>query len=304
MQKVIVTGAASGLGLETTRSLMKGGYHVIMACRDLIKAATVRDQLIEQTGSSHISIRMLNLSSLTDIREFVAALDDDIYGLVCNAGVQNSKHLLFTKDNIEETFGVNYLGHFLLVNLLLAKNKNIKRIALVSSSLHDPATGGPRAPKLESVADMAHPLKKSIKRGDGLQRYTTSKLCMILFAYRLADLLKANGRNDVYVNAYNPGLMAGTDLARNATFLTHIMWYYILPVISKKWKGASTTKRSGTFLAKLIADISTTRAYFDIDKESKSFAESYDNIKAQRLWNESEDICGISTVDRWYQKTA
>jgi NAD(P)-dependent dehydrogenase (short-subunit alcohol dehydrogenase family) len=197
MNKVIVTGADSGLGLETSRNLLIEGNYVIMACRNPGKAEKAKEQLITETGVSNIVVKRLNLSSLRDVRDFAAAIDNDIYGLICNAGVQNSKLLRFTEDDMEETFAVNYLAHFLLVNLLLAKSHSLKRIALVSSSLHDPETGGPQSPKLESAEAMAHPVSRVIKRGQGLQRYTTSKLCMVLFAYRLADLLKANGRNDV-----------------------------------------------------------------------------------------------------------
>jgi NAD(P)-dependent dehydrogenase (short-subunit alcohol dehydrogenase family) len=305
MQKVIITGADSGLGMETARCLLKDDYYVIMACRDLDKAGKARDMLIKDTGSSNVVVQKLDLRSLASVRAFVASIDADIYGLICNAGVQNSKQLLFTEDNIEQTFGVNYLAHFLLVNLMLKKSGNLKRIAMVTSSLHDPAIGGPQPPRFESVELMAHPPDISEKGKPGFRRYATSKLCMVFFTYRLAELLKANYRTDVLVNAFNPGLMAGTALGRNSTFFTGLVWYYLLPVLARTViKGASTPERSAEYLSRMVTDIDVTGKYFDIDKERRSSTESYDMVKAMSLWDESEQICGMTTGEKWYQKTA
>ena len=302
MQKVIITGADSGLGLETARCLLKEGYYVIMACRDLDKAAKARDMLVEDVCSANVVVEKLDLCSLASVRAFAASSDKDIYGLICNAGVQNSKQLLFTEDNIEQTFGVNYLAHFLLVNLMLKKSPSIKRIAIVTSSLHDPDTGGPQPPRFESVELMAHPSDISEKGKPGFRRYATSKLCLIFFNYRLAELLKANDRTDVLVNAFNPGLMAGTGLGRNSTLFTGLVWYYLLPILAKTViKGASTPARSAIYLSRLITDTSVTGKYFDIDKERRSSVESYDTAKAKTLWDESEQICDMTAGEKWYQ---
>ena len=302
MHKVIVTGADSGLGLATARVLLQRGYHVILACRDMEKAAKAKDLLTKETGHQHIAVQKLDLSSLDSVRAFVSASDPDIYALVCNAGVQNSKQLLFTKDNIEQTFGVNYLAHFLLVNLMLAKSNSLKRIAMVTSSLHDPATGGPQPPRFESVEAMAHPTNLAEKGKPGFRRYATSKLCLIFFTYRLAALLRAHQRQDVLVNAFTPGLMAGTGLGRNSTFFTGLVWYYLLPILAKTViKGASTPERSAVHLADLITETQVSGKYFDIDKEARSSAESYDEQKAATLWDDSAKLCGLNQQDVWYR---
>lgn len=255
--------------------------------------------LIHKTGSRNVTVQRLDLNSLMAVRTFAAETDADVYGLICNASVQNSKTLLYTKDNIEQTFGVNYLAHFLLVNLLLARSNSLKRIALVTSSLHDPATGGPQPPRFESVESMAHPAEKG---KPGFRSYATSKLCMIFFNYRLAELLKGNNREDVYVNAFNPGLMAGTGLGRNSTFFMGLVWYYLLPILAKTViKGASTPERSAVHLADLISQVDVTGKYFDIDKETESSVESYDAQKAKQLWDQSIEIIGLSESERWYK---
>ncbi len=305
MQKVIVTGADSGLGFATTKHLLQKGYYVIMACRDLEKAEKAKDILINETRVSNVTVQKLDLSSLANVREFASAADADIDGLICNAGVQNSKQLLFSKDGIELTFAVNYLSNFLLVNLLLSKSDSLKRIVLVTSSLHDPKTGGPQPPRLESIDLMAHPTDVAEKGKPGFRRYATSKLCLIFFTYRLAELLKANKRDDVLVNAFNPGLMAGTGLGRNSTFFTGLVWYYLLPLLAKTViKGASNPERSGLYLSRLISDVNGTGKYIDIDKESRSSEESYDHEKSEKLWHESEQMCRLMSDEKWYRTTA
>ena len=279
---------------------MRQGYYVIMACRNIDKATTAKDQISLETGSNALRVEKLDLSSMESVRTFVSHIDTDIYGLVCNAGVQNSTQLHYTTDGVEETFGVNYLSHFLLVNLLLTKTNSLKRIAVVSSSLHDPATGGPQGPSFGSAELMAHPKGMGTGNKPGFGRYATSKLCLIFFTYRLAELLGMNDRKDVMVNAFNPGLMAGTGLGRNSTLFTGLVWYYLLPTLSKLFKGASTPDRSGLLLSKLISDVKVSGKYFDLDKESKSSEESYDKEKANTLWTESELLCGIAHDQKWY----
>ena len=89
--------------------------------------------------SKEFIIKELDLADFESIRKFVADLSDfkDIYALDCNAGIFYEGEFRYTKNGIEETFGTNYLGHFLLTNLLLEKY-NLERIVLVSSELHNP----------------------------------------------------------------------------------------------------------------------------------------------------------------------
>lgn len=190
MKNVLITGANSGLGIQTAKHLLIRGYGVILACRNLDKANSAKEWLIKETKKENIIIRELDLSSLASIRQFSEQTNENIYGLICNAGIWNMSQTKYTRDGFEETFGVNYLGHFLLTNLLLKKFDSLKKIAVVSSSLHDPEEKEPFAgPNYTSAKDLSFP--KDEKNPDwskvGALRYVNSKLANIIL---LTNLIK------------------------------------------------------------------------------------------------------------------
>ena len=141
-QTVIITGASSGLGLATARVLAdSGSWHVIMACRDFLKA----ERAAKSVGMPKDSYTVMHcdLSSLNSVRQFVdnfrrseRALDV----LVCNAAVYlpTAKEPRYTADGYELSVGTNHLGHFLLANMLLEDiqhkdNNNERRVIIVGS---------------------------------------------------------------------------------------------------------------------------------------------------------------------------
>ena len=116
-----MTGANSGVGLETTRQLVRQGGHVVLACRRT-DAAEEATRSFSGLKGSHEVMR-LDLADLQSVRDFVAeftANHDRLDGLACNAGlVSMGKDPEYTKDGLEKTIGVSYFGHFLLTELLL-----------------------------------------------------------------------------------------------------------------------------------------------------------------------------------------
>lgn len=114
-----------------------------------------------------------------------------------------------TEDGIETTFQTNYLGHFLLVGMLLKKLASSSRILLVSSELH--RNDGPMKsfrPNYTKAEYLAKPTKSHIK-GFGKMQYATSKLCLLLYMHKLAPALS---KRNITMNAFNPGLMPDTGL--------------------------------------------------------------------------------------------
>ncbi len=223
-QSIIITGGNSGLGYQCARAiaLSKKSWQIIIASRNLSKVEDAVEQLISDTAYPNIRGMVLDLASLQSIRQFVQQLTQldipPLKGLICNAGVQIISGTTYTEDGFETTFGVNHLGHFLLVNLLLPQMAECSRIIFVSSDAHDPRTKtGMPAPQYRSPHQMAFP-KQSEKTTDvanmGRYRYTTSKLCNLLCTYELAKRLQ-NYRQAIWVNAFNPGLMLDTQLARD-----------------------------------------------------------------------------------------
>ncbi len=117
----IVTGATSGIGLETARSLAQEGYTVVMACRDKEKGACLAAEIIEQSGNPNLEVlhaEMASLQSVKTFAEFFAANYDQLHVLVNNAGGFNDR-LQKTVNGFEMTMGVNYLVPYFLTKLLL-----------------------------------------------------------------------------------------------------------------------------------------------------------------------------------------
>ncbi|WP_194817190.1 oxidoreductase [Nocardia sp. XZ_19_385] len=126
-RRFIVTGANSGLGAAAARALAGAGAEVILACRNLDKAAKVAAEIGERA-----QVRKLDLADLTSVREFAASVDR-VDVLMNNAGVM-AIPAKRTADNFEMQFGTNHLGHFALTGLLLDKISD--RVVTVSSWAH------------------------------------------------------------------------------------------------------------------------------------------------------------------------
>ncbi len=131
--------------------------------------------------------------------------------MVCNAGISASgaPGMPRTVDGVETIFGVNHLGHFLLVNLLLNRMGDAGRIVFVTSDLHDPPAFFPVKVTYDNAAAIAN-------HGPGMQQYCTSKLCNIYCAYEMTRRLSEQTDRHITVNAFNPGAMSDTGFARPA----------------------------------------------------------------------------------------
>jgi NAD(P)-dependent dehydrogenase (short-subunit alcohol dehydrogenase family) len=314
---VVVTGGNTGLGYECAKYIAtsKRGWRIVIAGRSKQKISEAAQRLDAIAPDSQVVALPLDLASLKSVRnfagEFTAQGLPPLRALVCNAGVQIISGTTFTEDGFETTFGVNHLGHFLLVNLLIKNLVAPARIVVVSSDTHDPAhkTGMPE-PVYDHAASLAFPAKdidslppaeKSIV---GRRRYTTSKLCNIYFAYELSRRLEKRGlsttEKTLTANAFNPGLMPGTGLARDYNPLQRFAWNYILPVIrpiSQHFLPMNSLHESGQALARLILDPALERTsgkYYSGLREESSSKESYDTKKAFELWESSVNLVKLT----------
>jgi light-dependent protochlorophyllide reductase len=293
MRTAIVTGASSGLGLECARALLRSdpSWHVVLAVRDTSRGAEAVSLLGQ---SQRCTVMPMDLASLASVRTFVENVRNatlpPLHAIVCNAGVQLVSGTEWTQDGVEMTFGVNHLGHFTLVQGLLDKLARPARIVVVSSGTHDPTkhTGMPD-PSYTSAADLAHP--RADQSPDGRRRYTTSKLCNLLFTYEL-DRRLGHGGQGVTANAFDPGLMPGSGLARDYPPMQRLAWRYLLPAL-RVLPGVRSTRTSGRYLAKLTNDAGfdgVSGEYFDGLRPIRSSVDSYDREKALDLWETSERL--------------
>lgn len=136
-RRAIVTGGASGIGVETARALAHAGAQVTLAVRDVEAGRQVAEDIAATTGRSDVEVRQLDLGDLDSIDAFVAGWSGPLHILVNNAGVMDTPKGT-TKHGWETQFGVNHLGHFALTTGLhdaLAAAGDA-RIVSVSSSGH------------------------------------------------------------------------------------------------------------------------------------------------------------------------
>jgi NAD(P)-dependent dehydrogenase (short-subunit alcohol dehydrogenase family) len=316
---VVVTGGNSGLGFETARALLQhdDGWHVVIAGRSQQRCEEAASRLSHETGTTPIEAMVLDLASLAAVRQFASDYTDGsrppLRALACNAGVQHVGPTQRTEDGFESTFGVNHLGHFLLANLMLRQLRAPGRIIFVSSGTHDPGQrSGMPLPMLKHARSLAAPDDEEEARRRpgfvGRRRYTTSKLCNVLGTYEMDRRLKGRGMSTpdrpITVNAFDPGLMPGTGLARSYGPAAQFAWNTLGPLL--RWTlrlfhaNIHRPEDSGRALARLVLDPaleSVSGRYFEGMKEIRSSAESYDEAKAAALWEQSAELVGLSQED-------
>lgn len=304
MTTVLITGGTGSLGYRTAKILAREGWSAVITGRNAAAAADAADTLAHETGGEVIGLP-LDLTSLDDARRFAADLSDrgmTLRALVCNAGIQLVSGDSRTSDGMETTFVVNHLAQFLLIHLLLPSMTTPGRIVLVASDTHDPTrhTGMP-APHYRDARSLAYPPPDDSDDPAlvGRRRYTTSKLCNVLMAYELDRRLAAGelGPASVTVNAFDPGLMPGTGLARDYSGIQAFAWRYLLPALTVvPGINVHTPTQSARALARLVTDPAlehTSGRYFSGKRETRSSADSYDRAKAADLWDTSMELAGL-----------
>jgi NAD(P)-dependent dehydrogenase (short-subunit alcohol dehydrogenase family) len=136
-RRAVITGANSGLGLQTAIALARKGAAVVLACRDGRRGEEAGQRVRSLTGSDAVDVRPLDLASLASIRAFATGLSGPVHVLVNNAGVMATPRST-TADGFELQFGTNHLGHFALTGLLLTHlaEAGTARVVTLSSLAH------------------------------------------------------------------------------------------------------------------------------------------------------------------------
>lgn len=137
---VVVTGANSGLGLETAKALAGAGADMVLACRNMEKGEAAVDQIRRETPQAHLELMTLDLADLRSVASFAQTFKQSrsrLDSLINNAGVMALPERR-TVDRFEMQFGVNHLGHFALTGQLLDQLMATpeSRVVTVSSLAH------------------------------------------------------------------------------------------------------------------------------------------------------------------------
>jgi NAD(P)-dependent dehydrogenase (short-subunit alcohol dehydrogenase family) len=139
-KRILVTGASAGLGVETARSLVAHGAHVVGAARDLKKAEAATSQVRRDAaaGGGRFELVELDLGNLKSVRacaDQLLAKGEPFDVVIANAGVMATP-FGHTVDGFETQFGTNHLGHFVLVNRIASLLRRGGRLINLSSSGH------------------------------------------------------------------------------------------------------------------------------------------------------------------------
>jgi NAD(P)-dependent dehydrogenase (short-subunit alcohol dehydrogenase family) len=199
-KRVIVTGAASGIGIPTARALAGAGAEVTLAVRNVEAAAPVVEEIIATTGNRQISVERLDLAELASVAAFVARWRGPLHVLVNNAGVMALPEER-TRQGWEMQFATNHLGHFALASGL--------RRALAEA-------GGARVVSVSSSAHQLSPvvfddIHFAFRPYEPILAYGQSKTANILFAVEATQRWADDG---ITSNALTPGAIL-TNLQRH-----------------------------------------------------------------------------------------
>jgi NAD(P)-dependent dehydrogenase (short-subunit alcohol dehydrogenase family) len=182
----LVTGATSGIGLETAAQLARGGARTLLGCRDLERGARAKDRIVARYADASVELVRVDLACLESVEDAGREIADragHLDVLVNNAGVMAPRPEL-TAEGFELQLGTNHLGHFALTGrllpLLLAAEG--ARVVTVSSLMHRTASGA----GLSEPADF-----KTLPHGSRWLGYSRSKLANLLFALELDRRVRA-----------------------------------------------------------------------------------------------------------------
>ncbi|XP_059144159.1 WW domain-containing oxidoreductase-like [Physella acuta] len=231
---VLITGANSGIGFETARSLALHGATVVMACRNTQSAHDGRAKIIQEMPSAKVEVMHVDLASLKSVKHLAESYEEKgwpLHILILNAAVF-ALGFSMTEDNLETTFQVNHLSHFYLTKLLVntMMRSAPARIIIVSSESH----------RFSDLKETNVTPEKLSPKGNSywhMSAYNNSKLCNILFTSELNYRLSPHG---IVANAVHPGNMMSSGLARHWWFY-RLIYALVRPFTKSMQQGAATT---------------------------------------------------------------
>ena len=270
MKTVLITGATSGIGFELFKIFSNEKYKVIGIGRNKKRIKKTLNS-INKNSKNLQGFYLCNFENLEDIKKVFNKISKEINSidiLINNAGgiFVNNK---LTKNNIERTFQVNYLSHFLITDILL-KNKILKskaHVLNVSSIVHKRGEIN-----LDDI--------NNLQNYNAIKSYAQSKLSQIMWGYYLSEKYK-----EINVNSVHPGII-GTRLLSNNGFISPILIFF------HKIYG-----KNANYGAKIVFEVlkhvlknNINGKYFNEQNQEKSSDYSYSKIIQEKLFQISQKL--------------
>lgn len=316
MPTVFITGGYAGIGFECTKQLASlSRCDLVLAGRSVERMEAAAQHLRTSYGVRVTTLK-LDTSSLASVREaaaeFRALLDSgkvtSLEALLCNAGGRHNGPTTYSPDGYETTFATNCLGHFLLVELLVDRMAAGGRVVFTASGTHDPDTtdgkmvGKAVEPDALALANDGKDGKKALSAGI---RYSTSKLCTMLYAYELHRKLRRAG-STIESIAFDPRSIPETGLLRMMP--KPVQWLAKTCLMKDLMKRIGVTQGSVSFSGASLARIAVDPIYANASgkylqsndgalNETRSSKMSYDERRAAKLWNDSKTLVRLQASE-------
>jgi protochlorophyllide reductase len=302
-RRVLITGASSGIGLETAKMLVSRGDALTVVCRNAERADATRTAL-----SDSVQTCIADLADLASVARAIEELCCDgtpFDVVVLNAGLQYAGHdsPRWSAQGIELTFAVNHLAHQLLAEGL---KEHTRALVITASEVHNPTTGGGRVGRPAGLG-----MLKGLRQGPGApmvdgespfdadKAYKDSKLCNLLMALQIHQQ-----RSEVPVVAWSPGLVIPRTSggffrnSRQANPLGQALFGFVARDVLRL---TESVERAGGLLVQLINEdlhqpgfsywsnglLGPGRHQF---KPTEPSEEANDSDKATMLWTLSNDL--------------
>ncbi|MBU0825876.1 MAG: SDR family NAD(P)-dependent oxidoreductase [Alphaproteobacteria bacterium] len=276
----LVTGANAGIGFETSKVLAARGAHVVLACRDGVRAEAAMDRIRADTPNAELSFQPLDLADLDQVREAAAAVlaGRRIDVLINNAGVMIPPKTL-SRQGFELQFGVNHLGTFAFTGLVHGHIED--RIVITASLAHKGGT--------IDFSDLS-----ATRSYHKLPRYQMSKLANLLHMFELDRRLSAAGRAAQAIGCH-PGV-AITELTRHLPFPLRGMTPLATPFFNSAAQGAWPTLQAATGAHVQGGDYLGPQGLGEVSGRSgpaRATRTARDPKLARELWERSVELTGV-----------
>lgn len=269
----LITGANTGIGLETLRALAARDARVYIAVRSQERGRRAIEEIAGQTGNRNLELLPLDLGDLDSVRacaDSFLATGEPLHGLINNAGVAGSRGM--TASGFERMFGTNHVGPFLLTGLLLERLRSSApaRIVNVASAAHYRATG------IDWEA-----VRRPTRSLTGMAEYSVSKLANVLHAQELARRLEGSA---VTTYSLHPGVIA-SDIWRR------VPWP-VRPLIKRRMDSPERGARTPLYCATSPELARESGRYYD-DCRPRNPGAAATAALAAELWRRSSEWTGV-----------